>query len=132
MKATIYFSEINQLLSRKGIDATLSQCYNCNSFRVNYMLKILFVNKNISATVGLAGYTSSDINLKFTLFGLGLLENKAKKVIRNKLPKFITMIGDNELKVDLANIPALKRAGISLSLNDFAIHDFGFAIDVGI
>lgn len=132
MKANINFSEINQLLRRKGIDATLSQGYNRNSFRVHYALRILFVKKDISATVGLAGYTSSDISLKFTLFGLDLLENTARNVIRNKLPNFITMVGGNELKVDLANIPALKKAGIKLSLNNFAIDDSGFAIDVDI
>lgn len=132
MKATIYFSEINQFLSRKGIKATLSSGYETNSFRVQYTLKILFIKKDVSATIRLKGYSDTVINLGFSLYGLGSLENKAKNVIRNKLPNFITMIGDNELKVDLANIPALKRAGIRLSLNNFAIHDSGFAIDVGI
>lgn len=132
MKATIYFSEINQFLSRKGINATLSSGYDTNTFRVQYTLKILFVRKDVSATIRLKSYSDTVINLGFSFYGLGSLENNAKNVIRNKLPNFITMIGDNELKMDLANIPALKRAGIRLSLNNFAIHDSGFAIDVDI
>ena len=130
MKATIYFSEINQLLSRKGINATLSSSYKTNSFRVYYSFNILFVKKEISATIDLVGYTSSDVRLKFTLYGLGILENKAKSIIRSKLPQFITMVDDNELKVDIGNINALKKVGIRINLNDIVIDNSGFNIDV--
>lgn len=129
MKATIYFSEINQLLSRKGIKATLSSGYETNSFRVQYTLKVLFIRKDVSATIRLKGYSDTVINLGFSLYGLGALENKAKKVIKNKLPSFISLVSDNELKVDLGNIQALKKAGIRINLNNIVINDLGFIID---
>lgn len=132
MKATIYFSEINQLLSRKGIKATLSSGYQTNSFRVYYPLKILFVKKDVSITIRLKGYSDTVIDLGFSLYGLGSLENKAKKVIKNKLPSFITMVNDNELKVDVGNIQALKKAGIRINLNNIVIDDSGFIVDLDI
>ena len=130
MKATIYFSEINQLLSRKGIKATLSSGYETNSFRVQYTFRILlFIKKDVSATIRLKSYSDTVINLGFSLYGLGSLENKAKKVIRNKLPGFITMVKDNELKVDIGNIKALKKAGIQVRLNNIEINDLGLIIN---
>ena len=132
MKATINFSEIDQLLSRKGINVTLSRGYNNNSFCVYYPFSIFFVKKDISATIVLVGYSSSEVRLKFTLYGLGILENKAKSIIRSKLPQFITMVDDNELKVDINNINALKKAGIRINLNNIVINNSGFNIDVTI
>lgn len=129
MKATIYFSEINQLLSRKGIKTTLSSGYETNSFRVQYTFKILFIKKDVSATIRLKSYSDTVINLGFSLYGLGSLENKAKRVIKNKLPGFITMVKDNELKVDIGNIKALKKAGIQVRLNNIEINDLGLIIN---
>lgn len=130
MIANINFSEINQLLGRKGIKATLSNGYQTNSFRVYYPLKILFVKKDVSITIRLKGYSDTVIDLGFSLYGLGSLENKAKKVIKNKLPNFITMVNDNELKVDVGNIQALKKAGIRINLNNIVIDDSGFMVDL--
>lgn len=132
MKANINFSEINQLLGRKGIKATLSSGYQTNSFRVYYPLKILFVKKDVSVTIKLKGYSATVINWEFSLNGLGSLENKAKKVIKKKLPSFITLVNDKELKVDVGNIQALKKAGIRVKINNLVINDSGFIADLNI
>lgn len=132
MKANINFFEINQLLSRNGINATLSSGYETNSFRVQYTLKILFIKKDVSATIRLKGYSDTVINLGFSLYGLGSLENKAKNVIKNKLPDFITMVSDNELKVDIGNIKVLKKAGIRIRINNISIDSSSFMVDVAI
>lgn len=132
MKANIYFSEINQLLSRKGIKATLSSGCQTNSFRVYYPLKILFIKKDVSATIDLKGFDGNVINLKFFLYGLGSMENKAINVIRKKLPSFVTLVNGKELKVDVGNIPALKKAGIRIRLNNIVINDSGFNADLNL
>lgn len=132
MIANINFSEINQLLSRKGINVTLSGGYNTNSFRVYYPLKFLFIKKDVTATIHLLNFDDSTVNLKFSLYGLGDLENRAKKIIQKKLPDWISMIGTDELKVNLGGIATLKTAGIILKVNSLLIDDSGISADLNL
>lgn len=132
MIANINFSEISQLLSRKGINVTLSGGHNTNSFRVYYPLKFLFIKKDVTAIIHLLNFDDSAINLKFSLYGLGDLENRAKKIIQKKLPDWISMIGTDELKVNLGGIAALKTAGIILKVNSLLIDDSGISADLNL
>lgn len=129
MIANINYSEINQLLGRKGINVTLSGGYNANSFRVYYPLKFLFVKKDVTVVIHLLNFDDSAINLKFSLYGLGSLENRAIKILKNRLPAYISMIGTDGLKVNLGDIAPLKAAGIHLKINSLLIDDSGIAAD---
>lgn len=132
MIANINFSEINQLLSRKGINVTLSEGYNTNSFRVYYPLKFLFIKKDVTAIIHLLNFDDSAINLKFSLYGLGNLENRAKEILKNRLPTYVSIIGTDGLKVNLGDIAPLKAAGIHLKINSLLIDDSGIAADLNL
>lgn len=132
MIANINFSEINQLLSRKGINVTLSGGYNTNSFRVYYPLKFLFIKNDVTAIIHLLNFDDSAINLKFSIYGLGNLENRAKKILKDRLPAYISMTGTDGLKVNLGDIAPFKALGIHLKINSLLIDDSGIAADLNL
>ena len=130
MKASISFSELQNLIQEKANQSVAFSFVDGKTVRVTYPLNLGFIKKDISANLIIKELTGSDLLLQLSAgLGTDTMLTTVLNMVKGKIPEgLLEKRPDSHLLLHLDQIEQLKTVFEKIEVND--IHVLGDSLEV--
>ncbi len=134
MKASISFSELQNLITEKASQAISFSYVDPKTVRVTYPLNLGFIKKDISANLIIKELKGSDLLLQLDAgFGSDTMLNTVLGLLKGKIPaNLIEKQPDSYLLLHLDQIEQVKAVFEKVNISDLHVLSEGLEVEGGL